>query len=244
MLDSLPAFIDLGCGIPETAGLFDHLPNVLFWMKDYGGYYQWVNTGFLINFGLKKREEVLGRTDFDLCGTAMANQYRLDDERVLAGEKIVSRVELIGRFDHTSRWCVTSKIPLRAKGGQVVGTAGVTSPLDEKKHGAPTESPLSAAIRYVSQNYKDAISNDALAKLCGLSLRAFERHFQATYRTSPHDYVRQMRVRMSCDALVHSLKTLAEVAFEYGFSDQSHFTREFRRVIGETPKEYRARFTQ
>jgi transcriptional regulator GlxA family with amidase domain len=96
----------------------------------------------------------------------------------------------------------------------------------------------------VSQNYKDAISNDVLAKMCGLSLRAFERHFQATYRTSPHDYVRQMRVRMSCDALVHSLKTLAEVAFEFGFSDQSHFTREFRRIMGETPKEYRARFTQ
>jgi len=76
--------------------------------------------------------------------------------------------------------------------------------------------------------------NDALAKMCGLSLRAFERHFQATYRTSPHDYVRQMRVRMSCDALVHSLKTLAEVAFEYGFSDQSHFTREFRSAAHET----------
>ncbi len=39
----------------------------------------------------------------------LANQYRIDDERVLRGERILSRIELVGRFDHTARWCVTSK---------------------------------------------------------------------------------------------------------------------------------------
>ena len=47
---------------------------------------------------------------------------------------------------------------------------------------------------------------------------------------------------MSCSALVFSRKSLADVATEYGFADQSHFTKEFRRIMGETPGGYRRRF--
>jgi AraC family transcriptional regulator len=46
---------------------------------------------------------------------------------------------------------------------------------------------------------------------------------------------------MSCSPLVFSKKSLAVVATEFGFADQSHFTKEFRRVMGETPRAYRAR---
>jgi AraC family transcriptional regulator len=46
---------------------------------------------------------------------------------------------------------------------------------------------------------------------------------------------------MSCSALVFSKKSLAEVAHEFGFADQSHFTKEFRRLMQETPRAYRER---
>jgi len=88
----------------------------------------------------------------------------------------------------------------------------------------------------VSQHFAEHITNQELAKACGLSVRAFERQFRATYQSSPHDYVRQMRVRMSCSALVFSKKSLAEVASGYGFADQSHFAKEFRRIMGDTPR--------
>jgi len=40
--------------------------------------------------------------------------------------------------------------------------------------------------------------------------------------------------------LVFSHKTLAELASAFSFADQSHFTKEFRRFLGETPSAYRA----
>jgi AraC-like DNA-binding protein len=176
----------------------------------------------------------------------LANQYRIDDERVLRGERILSRVELVGRFDHTARWCVTSKVPLHNPQGDIVGTAGVTRPLPRPDAtGAapgPADSPLSTAIRFISQHYADRITNEDLARACGLSVRAFERQFQAAYQCSPHDYLRGLRVRVSCSALVFSRKSLADVASEFGFADQSHFTKEFRRIMGETPSAYRRRF--
>lgn len=231
----------IGVVASEVIELFDFVADSLLWLKDEAGHYQWVNVAFYLNFGLQSRAEVIGRTDYDLCGLALANQYRMDDERVLAGERIISRVELVGRFDHTARWCVTSKIPVHDAKGKVVGTAGVTRPLNEQKPGTPSDSPLSAAIRFVSQNFNESITNRDLAKACGLSVRAFERQFRTTYHSSPHDYVRQIRVRMSCSALVFSKKSLAEVANEFGFADQSHFTKEFRRLMNETPRTYRTR---
>ena len=232
----------IGAVAPEVVELFDYLEDAPLWMKDVAGTYQWVNVSFVLNFGLKSREEVIGHNDYDLCGEALANQYRIDDERVLQGERILSRVELVGRFDHTARWCVTSKIPLHNARGRVVGNAGITRPLGERSPGVPADSPLSAAIRHVSQHFADHITNLDLARACGLSVRAFERQFRLTYQSSPHDYVRQIRVRMSCSALVFSKKSLADVAGEFGFADQSHFAKEFRRIMGVPPREYRARY--
>ena len=230
----------IGAAPSEALEVFDYLADVLLWLKDATGRYQWVNLPFVLNFGLKSRIDLLGRTDFDICGQALANQYRLDDERVLQGERITARVELVGRFDHTARWCSTSKIPLRDRDGRVVGTIGITHPLPGEPPVA--ESPLSRAIRYISEHYAESLTNCDLADACSLSLRAFERQFMATYHMSPHDYIRQLRVRMSCHALVFTRKSLAKVATEFGFADQSHFTREFRRLQGETPLAYRNRF--
>lgn len=242
----------IGTIAPEVIELFDYLEDTPLWMKDEAGHYEWVNVAFLLNFGVKTRAEIIGRTDYDFCGEVLANQYRIDDERVLRGERILSRVELVGRFDHTARWCVTSKVPLRDAKGKIVGTAGVTRPLshrDATSNGAtsngaaaPADSPLSVAIRFISEKYADRITNDDLARACGLSVRAFERQFQAAYNSSPHDYLRGLRVRMSCGSLVFSRKSLAEIATEHGFADQSHFTKEFRRLMAETPRAYRTRF--
>jgi AraC-like DNA-binding protein len=248
--DSMLATLSrIGTVAPEVIELFDYLEDTPLWMKDEAGHYEWANVALLINFGVKTRAELIGRTDYDFCGEVLANQYRMDDERVLRGERILSRVELVGRFNHTARWCVTSKVPLRDPKGNIVGTAGVTRPLASREPttsdpAAPSGSPLSVAIRFISQNYADRITNDDLAKVCGLSVRAFERQFQAAYHSSPHDYLRQLRVRMSCGALVFSRKSLAEVATEFGFADQSHFTKEFRKFMAETPRAYRTRYQQ
>src|SRR5215217_6167733 len=162
----------IGTIAPEVIELFDYLEDTPLWMKDEAGHYEWVNVSFLLNFGVRTRAEIIGRTDYDFCGEALANQYRIDDERVLRGERILSRVELVGRFDHTARWCVTSKAPLRDESGKIVGTAGVTRPLRQPEANgaistaapASIDSPLSVAIRFISQNFADRITNEDLAR--------------------------------------------------------------------------------
>jgi AraC-like DNA-binding protein len=235
------ALESIGARIPEIVALFDHIEDLQFWIKGRSGTFIWVNVPFLLNYGLKHRSQVIGRTDLDLSDAALASQFQLDDEKVLSGVSIHSRVELVGRFNHTALWSVTTKIPLHDRAGRIIGTAGVTKPLRHQAASVPQESPLSAAVRYISQRYGEPITTLDLARACGMSQRAFQRQFAATYHMPPHDYLRNMRIRLSCSGLVFSNRSIAEVASEFWFSDQSHYTREFRRIMAETPRAYRLR---
>jgi AraC family transcriptional regulator len=53
------------------------------------------------------------------------------------------------------------------------------------------------------------------------------------------EYLRRFRVREACKRLGGRELTLAEIALQVGFADQSHFTRVFKRLTGLTPGEYR-----
>ena len=242
-VDFLAALKQLGADKPEIIALFDQIENLQFWIKDTAGRFVWVNTPFLIDFGFKDRSEVVGLTDYDITDANLANQYRADDEQVLNGRSIRSRVELVGRFNHTAQWYITSKLPLHNRSGRVVGTAGVTMPYRHKGAEASNRS-LGPAIEYVIKHCGEPVTNRDLAKVCKISLRVFHQQFVATYHTTPHEYIRRHRVRASCSALVFSSKSMAEIAHEFGFSDQSHYTREFRRLMNEPPTAYRTRFQQ
>lgn len=65
--------------------------------------------------------------------------------------------------------------------------------------------------------------------------RIFRRHFRCTIA----EYIRRLRVESACSALVQSGKSLVDIAAAYGFSDQSHFSRSFKRIMNVTPAEYR-----
>jgi AraC family transcriptional regulator len=66
------------------------------------------------------------------------------------------------------------------------------------------------------------------------------RAFRAAYGTTPGEYLRRLRIEWAERTLAHSDRPLAAIAAEAGFSDQSHFTREFRRHTGLTPARFRA----
>ena len=234
------------------AELFDCVEDVLVWVKDRDGRYRWVNRAFHLNFAMGDRHEpgpagphdVIGKTDYDLSPAFLADQFRLDDEHVLAGNRIVDRIELVGQPDGLTVWNITNKVPLVDADGSVVGTAGLTRNLGATPHGLAPGSGFGPVLAYLRDYYHATVTNRQLARLAHLSVRAFERKFQATFHLTPQKYLRKLRMRMASRALVYSRGSMADVALGCGFSDQSHFTREFRRHFGRTPREYREYYTR
>jgi AraC-like DNA-binding protein len=234
----------------QIAELFDYLEDVQAWVKDREGRYRWVNRSFQLNYAINRNlqdsfsEDVLGKTDYDLSPPFLADQFRLDDEHVLAGNRIINRIEMVGHPAGLTAWNVTNKIPLIDSNGNVIGTAGITRPLNSLKHEVATKSEFGPVLVYLRDHYHTRISNRKLAKIAHMSVRAFERKFRNSFHLTPQKYVRKIQLLMASRALVYTDELLADVALSCGFSDQSHFTREFRRYFGRTPRDYRSHYTR
>ncbi|MDB6129646.1 MAG: DNA-binding protein AraC-type [Verrucomicrobiales bacterium] len=234
----------------HLAGLFDFLDDVVAWVKDRNGQYLWVNRAFLVNFTLHYPESegeasearILGKTDYDLSPPFLADQFRFDDEQVLAGHRIVNRIERVGNPGGSTGWNITNKIPLLDAKGTIIGTAGITRTLNRDGLLGGTISGFEPALAHMRDHYHRAITNQQLAFISKMSLRAFERQFLASFHLTPQKYLRKLRLRIASRALIYTNESLSEVALNSGFADQSHFSREFRRQFLRTPREYREHY--
>jgi hypothetical protein len=197
-------------------------------MKDREGRYLWVNRAFLMNYGLTRLGQVVGKTDRDLSPAHLAAYFQEGDQAVLAGRPVNDRLELVGRYDHSAHWCRTTKLPTYDAKGRPAGTVGFTRKLAAGEIEQMAEIPLGAVV----------------AKAAGTSVRGLERAFDRDYGLSPQQYLRRLRMQTACQLLVSSRLALAQVADRCGFADQSHFTRDFRSLTGMTPRTYRLTFAE
>ncbi|MEL7067575.1 MAG: AraC family transcriptional regulator [Cyanobacteria bacterium J06581_3] len=82
------------------------------------------------------------------------------------------------------------------------------------------------------------ISIDALAALVDLNPFYFIRCFHQQVGVSPHSYKQHWQL-LSAKQALSTEQSLSEISLAYGFYDQSHFTRAFKRTFGVTPGRYR-----
>ena len=87
----------------------------------------------------------------------------------------------------------------------------------------------------------DRLGLDALAAEAELSAYHFARLFTQSMGESPHAYVLRRRVEKAMALLRETSKSIIEVGLEVGFTNHSHFTMQFRKIVGSTPSAYRRR---
>ncbi|MGH7467428.1 MAG: helix-turn-helix domain-containing protein [Longimicrobiales bacterium] len=81
-----------------------------------------------------------------------------------------------------------------------------------------------------------------LAHCAGVHHVHLAREFRQRFGCTVGHYIRQRRIEFACHRLTASQDSLSTIAFQAGFSDQSHFTNTFRKLVGTTPHTFRARF--
>jgi AraC family transcriptional regulator len=94
---------------------------------------------------------------------------------------------------------------------------------------------------YIEDHIGERISLDELALQAGVSRFHFARQFRLSTGESPMEFLRRMRIERSKSILQTRDSTIAEVAARLGFSDQSHFTRIFGRLVGTSPGSFARR---
>jgi AraC-like DNA-binding protein len=100
---------------------------------------------------------------------------------------------------------------------------------------------LSNAIDYVEFNYSNGFKISDLADECHMSETHFRRVFQEKMNMSPIEYVNFVRVRKACEIIDKTDVSMEEVAEKVGFSTPSTFNRNFRRIMGTSPYQWKKR---
>ena len=95
------------------------------------------------------------------------------------------------------------------------------------------------AKEFLNGNLCGDVSLASVAAECNLSVSHFAHAFRRTFGRPPHRWLMEHRIDAVKHLLLTSRLTLAELASECGFADQSALNRSFKRVLGESPGEWR-----
>lgn len=217
--------------------LFDSLPDVVFFIKDADGRYTHANLTLVRRLGLKRRNQVIGRRASDLFPRALGPVYAEQDQRVLAGERIDNHLEVHLFPSRAPGWCLTRKEPLQSR-GTIRGLIGISRDLGALDRGHPTYDRLRAVLAHLKAHYGESVRVATLAALAGVSVAQLERQIRRVFQCTPQQLLAKFRI----DAAMRLLRkdgSVAAIGQACGFTDQSAFSRQFKAMVGMTPRGYR-----
>lgn len=119
---------------------------------------------------------------------------------------------------------------------------GVEAIPDEARYHARRSSrgKLDGVLGYIEKNYAQPISEQEVARECGMSAFEFSRAFRSAHGITFRDYLSECRLVQSKRLLGIAQVPVSDVAAMAGFNDPSYFARLFRKRTGMSPSAYRA----
>ena len=220
--------------------LFDHTPDIAFFIKDHAGRYLVVNNSLVERHGFRSKAQMLGRRPVDVCPGDFGRIPTEQDAAVIrTGRPIIERLELHWYAPNKPVWCLTTKLPMRDANGQVCGIIGlsqdVRSPMPTKE--IPAE--IAAELRCLESSYADPVTPSMLAGVARLPAARFARIIKRIFGITTSQLIAKTRIAAASRLLRETDRSVAEIAHDCGFTDHSAFTRAFRAVTSVTPSQFR-----
>ena len=107
-------------------------------------------------------------------------------------------------------------------------------------HGGETER-LGRALTWLRQHYAEPLSIPQLARHCGMSASALHQGFKQLTAMTPLQYQKQLRLQEARRLMSSEGLDAARAGFAVGYGDPSYFSRDYKRVFGEPPRQHAAR---
>ncbi len=223
-------------------GLFNHLPDVVLFVKDLERRLVYGNGQLLEKLKLSSLSELVGTRDEEYFPAEICESFRQDDEEVLKqGNSIVDHLELAFDGDHAIDWYVTTKLPARDANGKVKGLVGITRSCADPDLIARLSSDrgLQRLMQWLRENSDRRVSIDEMAQMASMAVSELRDKTKATLGITPRELEIGSRIKLAGDALRETQTSIADLAIRFGFYDQSAFTNQFKKRTGITPREYR-----
>ncbi|MYM30161.1 helix-turn-helix domain-containing protein [Duganella sp. CY15W] len=220
-------------------GLFDALPDVVFFVKDVEGRYVVVNQTLVQRCGQRHKSALIGRTPAEVFAHPFGQTYLAQDMAVLAGEAdIDDQLELHLYPNRDPGWCLTRKSALRDAHGRIIGLTGISRDLAMADKKNPAYRKVAAAVHVIHEQYGQPLQLPELARIANMSVAQIERYFLRIFHLTPRQMIIQTRVD-AASRMLNGDASVAEIAQACGYGDHSAFTRQFKATTGLTPTQYR-----
>lgn len=130
--------------------------------------------------------------------------------------------------------------PSQADGSNSIETSVIRAVKPENhRNRRLTHTQLQQLLDYIDTHLDRDLSLIELASVINISPTYFASLFKHSMGISPYQYVIQQRVEKAKLMLLKTDLAIADIAFQTGFSSQSHLTQQFKRLTGMTPKQIR-----
>ncbi len=109
----------------------------------------------------------------------------------------------------------------------------------EAQNGTLARWQINRVRMFIDAHLTECIRVADLSTLARSSPSYFSAAFKRTFGDSPHAYLIKRRIALAVEQMLGSDAPLSEIAMNCGFADQAHFSRQFRRMMGSTPSNWR-----
>jgi len=99
---------------------------------------------------------------------------------------------------------------------------------------------ISPAINYIDANYDKPITLADIARASHISVSRLAHVFKEQMGITLIDYLTSVRIERAKQLLLATEQSCTEICFQVGYNNQSYFTRIFKRLVGMTPRKFRA----
>jgi AraC-like DNA-binding protein len=102
---------------------------------------------------------------------------------------------------------------------------------------------IAHALEYIRRNYASPVMVKDVAAYCYCSESYINHSFKKRVSMNVNTYINKVRIEHAKDRLLNSKDTMTSIAMDSGFSDPNYFSRVFTRLVGNTPSEFRRRYS-
>ena len=119
---------------------------------------------------------------------------------------------------------------------QLLLLSAIAKPMNGKQHTRPEWIKTLAEV--LQDEWDKFHSLDELSLVLNIHPVTISKYFTKSFGCTLGEYMRKLKIEKSLSLIQNSSLSLTEIALACGFADQSHFTRNFKRLTGQLPKEF------
>lgn len=120
----------------------------------------------------------------------------------------------------------------------------VLSSTDMRQYTSDNSQRIDAVIKYISSNYANYITLEDVAEVACMTTNSFCRFFKNTTNKSFTEFLNEVRIRNASRMLAQDSFLISDICYSVGYKSITNFNRQFKKIIGSTPKQYQVSVQQ